>query len=343
MRLIISKDATAGDISSVISLARELTDDPGAVAVETRDGHMVVSVTSNGDPIDPIAFRSLGCIETIDESYLPYRLAIQNATGTERFKIELPSIQATIGGDDFVVMAGPCAVEDETDLLEIARIAVAAGARLLRGGAYKPRTGPYSFQGIGEEGLEMLSRVRNETGLGIITEAMEPATVEKVSGVADIVQIGSRNMQNFPLLKEVGMGTVPVLLKRGMSATLEEWLGAAEYILDGGNPNVILCERGIRTFSRHSRHTLDIGVVPVIHERTHLPIIIDPSHATGAASRVPSMAKAALASGADGLLIEIHPNPERAKSDGFQAITFDQFDKLMDELKKIATALGVGI
>jgi len=257
-----------------------------------------------------------------------------------RSVVEVPFAGASFGTEQFVVMAGPCAVEKEEELFQVAREAKRLGARILRGGAFKPRTSPYSFQGLGREGLELLRRVREEVGIGIVTEAMEPGTVEEVSQVADIVQVGSRNMQNYPLLKAVGRQSKPVLLKRGMSATLEEWLGAAEYILAEGNPNVILCERGIRTFSRHSRHTLDIGVIPAVRERSHLPIVVDPSHATGLSSRVPSMALAALAAGADGLLVEVHPNPKEALSDSFQSLNLKEFAEVMEALGKVAGALG---
>jgi len=344
MHILLKKDSSVSDVGRVFTLASELTGNPAQVSIGLVDGQVSVNVNRVSEPLDPAGLLNLGCIDRIDADEIPYKLAgrspsPQSGESTPRI-IEIPFAHTSIGGDRFVVMAGPCAVENEHDSLEIAHFARQAGASLLRGGAYKPRTSPYSFQGIGDEGLSILSRVRSETGLGIVTEAMEPGTVSRVAEIADIVQIGSRNMHNYPLLKEAGKCGKPVLLKRGMSATLEEWLGAAEYILAGGNPDVILCERGIRTFSRHSRHTLDIGVIPVLRERSSLPVIIDPSHATGAASRVPSMAKAAIAAGADGLLIEIHPDPNRALSDGFQALTFGAFNQLMTELKKIAEATG---
>ena len=239
-----------------------------------------------------------------------------------------------------VVIAGPCSVENEEMIVETARRVKAAGAKFLRGGAYKPRTSPYAFQGHGESALGLLAAAREATGLGIITEVMDTADLEKVAEVADIVQVGARNMQNFSLLKKVGAQDKPVYLKRGMSATIEEWLMAAEYIMAGGNPNVILCERGLRGFDRqYARNTLDLSVVPVLRSLTHLPIAIDPSHGTGKAEYVPSMAMASIAAGADSLMIEVHPNPAKALSDGPQSLTPDRFDHLMQELAVIGKVM----
>jgi len=239
-----------------------------------------------------------------------------------------------------VVIAGPCSVENEEMIVETARRVKAAGAKFLRGGAYKPRTSPYAFQGHGESALGLLAAAREATGLGIITEVMDTADLEKVAEVADIVQVGARNMQNFSLLKKVGAQDKPVFLKRGMSATIEEWLMAAEYIMAGGNPNVILCERGLRGFDRqYARNTLDLSVVPVLRSLTHLPIAIDPSHGTGKAEYVPSMAMASIAAGADSLMIEVHPNPAKALSDGAQSLTPDRFDHLMQELAVIGKVM----
>jgi 3-deoxy-7-phosphoheptulonate synthase len=239
-----------------------------------------------------------------------------------------------------VVIAGPCSVENEEMIVETARRVKAAGAKFLRGGAYKPRTSPYAFQGHGESALGLLAAAREATGLGIITEVMDTADLEKVAEFADIVQVGARNMQNFSLLKKVGAQDKPVFLKRGMSATIEEWLMAAEYIMAGGNPNVILCERGLRGFDRqYARNTLDLSVVPVLRSLTHLPIAIDPSHGTGKAEYVPSMAMASIAAGADSLMIEVHPNPAKALSDGPQSLTPDRFDHLMQELAVIGKVM----
>lgn len=240
-----------------------------------------------------------------------------------------------------VVVAGPCSVENEEMIIAVAQRVKAAGAKFLRGGAFKPRTSPYAFQGHGESALALLAAAREVTGLGIITELMDAADLESLAEVADVIQVGARNMQNFSLLKKVGAQEKPILLKRGMSATIEEWLMAAEYIMAAGNPNVILCERGIRTFDRqYTRNTLDLSAVPVLRSLTHLPIMIDPSHGTGWASLVPSMAMASIAAGADSLMIEVHPNPSKALSDGPQSLTPDRFDQLMQELSVVGKAMG---
>jgi 3-deoxy-7-phosphoheptulonate synthase len=245
-----------------------------------------------------------------------------------------------IGGEELVIMAGPCAVENYDQLQKTAGIVQTAGASILRGGAYKPRTSPYSFLGLGEEGLKLLDQVRAETGLFIVTEVMDARHLEHITGVADILQVGSRNMQNFTLLTEVGKTNKPVLLKRGMMATIQEFLYAAEYIMKEGNKQVILCERGIRTFNDSSRNTLDLGAIPILKRNTHLPVIIDPSHGTGISWMVPAMSKAAVAAGADGLLIEVHHNPDDALSDGGQSLHPDEFRKLMQDLDAIASAVG---
>ncbi|MEI6511847.1 MAG: 3-deoxy-7-phosphoheptulonate synthase [bacterium] len=245
-----------------------------------------------------------------------------------------------IGGNEIVVMAGPCTVESYDQLLDTAKAIKKAGATILRGGAYKPCTSPYSFQGLGKEGLEMLAAAGKETGLKIITEVMDPRNVEMVAEYTDILQIGTRNMQNYDLLKEVGSSQTPVMLKRGMSAKIEEWLYAAEYIILRGNQNVMFCERGIRSFETYTRNTLDLSAVPAIKQLSHLPIIVDPSHGTGRWGMVAPMSKAAIACGADGLIIEVHPDPSHAAKDGAQSLNFDNFEQLMTELKPIATAVG---
>ena len=245
-----------------------------------------------------------------------------------------------VGGSEIVIMAGPCAVESSDQLFRTARSVRTAGANILRGGAFKPRSSPYSFQGLGEDGLKLLYQIRQETGMPVVTEVMDTRQVELVASYADMIQIGSRNMQNYPLLKEAGICRKPVLLKRGMMATIEEYLMAAEYILSHGNEQVILCERGIRTFETSTRNTLDLSAVPVLKRLTHLPVIVDPSHGTGVRWLVPSMAKAAIAVGADGLIMEVHFNPEEALCDGYQSLSLDEFDLLMADLKKIAQAIG---
>lgn len=248
--------------------------------------------------------------------------------------------EVTIGAAELAVMAGPCAVEGEQQLMEAALAVKRCGARILRAGAFKPRTSPYSFQGLEKKGLELLDRVRRETGLLIVTEVMDQFTVAELAECADIVQVGTRNMQNFYLLRELGRIRKPVLLKRGMSATIEEWLMAAEYIAGGGNYEIILCERGIRTFEPYTRNTLDLSAIPLVKQLSHLPVIVDPSHGTGIAGLVPAMCRAAIAAGADGLMVEVHPNPEDALSDGPQSLDPYQFNRLMDQLKGVAQSVG---
>jgi 3-deoxy-7-phosphoheptulonate synthase len=267
-----------------------------------------------------------------------YRLVRRDARG-ERTVVRLRS-GATFGGDEIAICAGPCGVESAEQLDEAARAVAAAGANVLRGGAYKPRTSPYSFQGLGEEALKLLRSAGDRFGLGVVTEVMDPRDVEKVSQYADMLQIGTRNMQNFPLLREVGAARVPVLLKRGLSATVQEWLLAAEYIVLGGNEDVVLCERGVRSFDVATRNLLDISVVPLLEEMTHLPVIVDPSHAMGIARLVPPIAVASVAAGAHGLLIEVHPDPPNALSDGAQSLTCEQFERLMRRLDAIAAVVG---
>jgi len=246
----------------------------------------------------------------------------------------------TIGGEVLVVMAGPCAVETEEQLLEAARAVKAAGATILRGGAFKPSTSPYSFRGLGKDGLDLLAQARQETGMPIITEVMTPQDVELVSRYADILQVGARNMQNFSLLDEVGKTQKPVMLKRGMSATIQEWLLSAEYILVQGNRQVMLCERGIRTFETYTRNTMDISAIPIIKKLSHLPIIADPSHGTGKWHLVTPLSLAAVAAGADGLMIEVHPRPDQALKDGAQSLTFDNFQQLMAQVVPVAASVG---
>jgi 3-deoxy-7-phosphoheptulonate synthase len=248
-----------------------------------------------------------------------------------------------VGGSDIVVIAGPCAVESREQLFETARSVTAGGANILRGGAFKPRSSPYNFQGMGEEGLKLLAEIRKETGLPIVTEVMDTRQMELVASYADMIQIGSRNMQNYPLLKEAGMCRKPVLLKRGMMATVDEFLLAAEYVLHQGNDQVILCERGIRTFETSTRNTLDLSAVPMLKRLSHLPVIVDPSHGTGLRWMVPAMARAAIAVGADGLIMEVHYRPEDALCDGQQSLSLDEFNELMSSLEKIALAVGRNI
>jgi len=265
------------------------------------------------------------------------KLASRTETRKETV-IDLDGVK--VGGDKPAIMAGPCAVESREQLMETARAVRAAGATILRGGAYKPRTSPYSFQGLGEEGLKLMAEAREETGLKIVTEMMGLEQMEPVMKYTDIIQIGARNMQNYPLLSAIGELDKPVMLKRGMSATIREWLLAAEYIMNAGNHQVILCERGIRTFSEKTRNTLDLSSIPLVKELSHLPVIADPSHGTGMKKLVAPMSKAAIACGADGLIVEVHPNPEEALSDGPQSLRPEEFQELMQELSLIDSSLG---
>ena len=283
-------------------------------------------------------------IEQVLRVEVPYKRASRQFRHGEASEVVVNTPQGEVVFSEhhpLVVVAGPCSVENEEMIVETALRVKAAGAKFLRGGAYKPRTSPYAFQGHGESALELLAKARAVSGLGIITEVMDTDDLEKIGEVADVIQVGARNMQNFSMLKKVGAQPKPVLLKRGMAATIEDWLMAAEYILAAGNPNVILCERGIRTFDRqYTRNTLDLSVVPVLRKLTHLPIMIDPSHGVGWSEFVPSMAMVAIAAGTDSLMIEVHPNPAKALSDGPQSLTPDLFDKLMSELAVIGKAVG---
>ncbi len=335
MIIVLRKNATPEQREHIIARIKEA----GLEAhVSQGEERTVIGVVGDDRGTDPGPFEALGGVERIVPILRPYKLASLDFQ-PQRTRINLTP-QTVVGDGGVVVMAGPCAVEDEDQVLSTAVAAKRAGARVLRGGAFKPRTSPYAFQGMGEEGLELLAKARKETGLPVITEVMAPNEVELVARYADILQVGARNMQNYNLLREVGRSQKPVLIKRALSGTLEELCLAAEYVLAQGNRSVMLCERGIRTFERATRNTLDLSAVPVLREWTHLPVIVDPSHGTGKRSLVSSMALAAVAAGADGLLIEVHPNPERAKSDGPQSLTFDLLDGLMRDVRKVAEALG---
>ncbi|MBF2076497.1 MAG: 3-deoxy-7-phosphoheptulonate synthase [Synechococcales cyanobacterium C42_A2020_086] len=305
----------------------------------------VIGLVGDTVDLDPLQLQDMSVwIEQVLRVEKPFKRVSREYRHGEASEVTVPTPNATVTFSEHhpvVVVAGPCSVENEAMIIETAQRVKAAGAQFLRGGAYKPRTSPYAFQGHGESALELLAAARAASGLGIITEVMDTADLDRIAEVADVLQVGARNMQNFSLLKKVGAQDKPVLLKRGMSATIEEWLMAAEYILAAGNPNVILCERGIRTFDRqYARNTLDLAVIPVLRSLTHLPIMIDPSHGTGKAEYVPSMAMAAVAAGTDSLMIEVHPNPAKALSDGPQSLTPDRFDQLMQELAVIGHAVG---
>jgi len=276
-------------------------------------------------------------VERVVPILAPFKIA---STEVKKDRTVVTSLGLTVGGQQIGVIAGPCSVESRQQILEVAHIVKEAGAAALRGGAFKPRTSPYSFQGLKETGLQLMAEARDETGLAVVTEVMAPEHVPLVAKYADIMQVGARNMQNYPLLEAVGESGLPVLLKRGPSATMEEFLLAAEYILKTGNTQVMLCERGIRTFEDHTRYTLPLATVPYLHQTTHLPVVVDPSHGTGKASLVATMARAAVAAGADGLIVEVHPDPEKALSDGFQALTPAAFRQMMAECRKVAVAVG---
>lgn len=305
---------------------------------------VVIALIGETADLDPPRIQELSpWIEQVLRVEVPYKRASRQFRHGQASEVVVNTPQGDVVFGEhhpLVVVAGPCSVENEEMIVETALRVKAAGAKFLRGGAYKPRTSPYAFQGHGESALELLATARKVSGLGIITEVMDTEDLEKIGQVADVIQVGARNMQNFSMLKKVGAQPKPVLLKRGMAATIEDWLMAAEYILAAGNPHVILCERGIRTFDRqYTRNTLDLSVVPVLRKLTHLPIMIDPSHGVGWSEFVPAMAMAAIAAGTDALMIEVHPNPAKALSDGPQSLTPDAFDQLMSELAVIGQAV----
>jgi 3-deoxy-7-phosphoheptulonate synthase len=303
-------------------------------------GRTAIGITGNSGAVDLGVLESMaGVIECIPVTK-PYKLVSRDVKEENSIiKIATPSGEVLVGGPHVAMVAGPCAVETEEQSFAIAQQLKATGVRLFRGGAYKPRTSPYSFQGLGLQGLQILSQVRKQFGFGIVTEAIDNESLDLVEEYADVIQIGARNMQNFSLLKRAGRTKRPILLKRGMSATLDEFLMAAEYILSEGNYNVMLCERGVRTFSDFSRNTLDLAVVPAVQKRSHLPILVDPSHGTGKRHKVLPLSRAAVAVGADGLLVEVHHEPEKALSDGIQSILPEEFAKLVEEVRQIAQVL----
>lgn len=336
MIIVMKKGASKEELAEVKKRIRELGYKPHVIHGETRN--VVGAVGDERGKAVLQSMESMPGVENVVPILKPYKLA------SKEVKPELSTVEiapgVTIGGDSLIVMAGPCSVESEEQILETAHAVKAAGAKILRGGAFKPRTSPYSFQGMEEEGLKLLALAREETGLPIITEVVNPRDVELVAKYADIMQVGARNVQNFALLKMLGKLDKPILLKRGMATTIQEYLMSAEYILSEGNRRVILCERGIRTFETATRNTLDISAVPVLREQTHLPVMVDPSHATGHASLVPSMCYAAVAAGCDGLIVEVHPHPEVAASDGPQSLRPADFQAMMLKLAEFAKVAG---
>lgn len=342
MIVVMKPEAPAEEIDRLSAEFREMGLTPEKIVGKHKT---VLGLVGETAEMDALQLQDLSpWIEQVLRVEKPYKRVSKEYRHGEPSEVVVPTPNGRVTFSAFaplVVVAGPCSVENETMIVETARRVKAAGAKFLRGGAFKPRTSPYAFQGHGESALELLQAAKDATGLGIITEVMDAADLEKICEVTDIVQVGARNMQNFSLLKKVGAQDKPVLLKRGMSATIDEWLMAAEYILAAGNPNVILCERGIRTFdNQYARNTLDLAVIPVLRSLTHLPIMIDPSHGTGKSEYVPSMAAAAIAAGTDSLMIEVHPNPSKALSDGPQSLTPERFDRLMQELSIIGNAVN---
>jgi 3-deoxy-7-phosphoheptulonate synthase len=332
--VVMRAQATEEDIARVCQKIESFGFRPHIIPGAQRTA---IGITGNPGPLDRAEFEDLpGVAEAIPVSK-PYKL-VSREVKPENTVVKIAGVG--VGGPELVLCAGPCSVESREQILTAARAVKAAGAHLLRGGAYKPRTSPYAFQGLGEQGLKLLAEARAETGLGVVTEAIDVETFDLVEEYADCVQIGARNMQNFSLLRRAGRSRRPILLKRGMSSTLDEFLMAAEYILSEGNYQVILCERGVRTFADHTRNTLDLSVVPAVQRLSHLPITVDPSHGTGKRDKVHPMALAAVAAGAAGLIVEVHPNPDRALSDGFQSLYPEQFQELAEECREIAELLA---
>jgi 3-deoxy-7-phosphoheptulonate synthase len=334
MLVVMQGHATPGEIERVLNSIAAMGLTPHPMPGPTRTA---IGITGNTQAVDPRTLEVLPGVSELIRVTKPYKLASREMHRHDTV-IRLP--QGTIGGPAPVVIAGPCSVENEAMILKTAEWLASRGVPFLRAGAFKPRTSPYAFQGMGVEGLEILRKARAATGIGIVTELMDTDHADAVEETADIIQIGARNMQNFSLLRRVSKARKPVLLKRGMSATLEEWLMSAEYVLSGGNYQVILCERGVRTFSDHSRNTLDLSVIPPARALSHLPILVDPSHGTGKRDHVPPMSLAALAAGAHGLMIEVHPEPDRALSDGAQSLDFAGFERLLEQLRNLAGHLG---
>jgi 3-deoxy-7-phosphoheptulonate synthase len=338
MLVVMAHDATAKDVDRVVSIIKEMGYEARPMPGAQRTA---VGLVGNDGRVDASRIEALPGVAQIIHVTQPYK-QVSREWRAENTVVELaPGV--TIGGDSVIVIGGPCSVESEEQILAAARIVKAAGGTALRGGAFKPRSSPYSFQGLGKKGLELLARARKETGLPIVTEAMDSEGAQIVAEVADCIQIGARNMQNYSLLKTVGKMNKPILLKRGMAATINDMLLSAEYILAEGNEKVILCERGVRSFDPAARNMLDLTAIPIVHRLSHLPIIADPSHGTGLRDKVIPMARAAVAAGADGVIIEVHPEPDKALSDGAQSLYPNQFVQLIGELRAVAAAIGRSI
>ena len=329
MLIVMKADATDHQIQAVVRIIEGLGYKPHPMPGATRTA---IGITGNQGSVDPSHFETLpGVAEAIRVSK-PYKL-ISLDLRPEKTIVRVGD--AAIGGDELAIIAGPCAIESRNQAFAVAETVRRSGARFFRGGAFKPRTSPYAFQGLGEEGLRILAEIRDAYGLKIVTEALDESGVDLVERYADVIQIGARSMQNFSLLRRVGRSSLPVLLKRGLSATLDEWLLAAEYVMAEGNYQVILCERGIRTFAQHTRNTLDLAAIPAVRRISHLPVIVDPSHGTGKNFMVTPLARAGVAVGADGLIVEVHDQPDQALSDGAQALTLQQYEQLVSEVRAI--------
>jgi 3-deoxy-7-phosphoheptulonate synthase len=334
MLIMMKSNATAEQIDAVCDRVKELGLTPNQIPGAVR---LAIGITGNKGALDPALFNRLPGVQDAVPVSRPYKLVSREVKPDDTV-VEVGNTR--IGGGALTVMAGPCSVESREQVMSTARHVREHGATVLRGGAFKPRTSPYDFQGLREEGLQLLAEAREETGMPVITEVKDTETLPLVAKYADILQIGARNMQNFSLLEAVGNLGKPVMLKRGLSSTVKEWLMAAEYIVSRGNYQVILCERGIRTFETMTRNTLDLGIVPLLRDITHLPVVVDPSHGSGVARAVTPLARAAVATGVDGVMVEVHPDPEKALSDGPQALTFEMFSDMMDQLTRVGAAIG---
>ena len=334
MLIVMKADATERDVAEVERVITEMGYRPHTMPGASRTA---IGITGNDKPVDVTRFETLHGVAEAIRVTKPYKLVTLDLR-PEKTVVKVGD--AEIGGEGLAIIAGPCAVENREQLFAVAEAVRRSGARFFRGGAFKPRTSPYAFQGLGEEGLRLLAEVREAFGLKIVTEAVDEASADLVDKYADVFQVGARNMQNFSLLKRAGRSRLPVLLKRGLSATVDEWLLAAEYIMAEGNYNIVLCERGVRTFAQHTRNTLDLAAVPAVQRISHLPVVVDPSHGTGKNHMVTPLARAAVAVGADGLIIEVHNQPERALSDGAQSLTLEQYEQLAQEVRAIHDAIA---
>ena len=329
MLVVMDQKATPHQVDAVVKTIESLGYATRAIPGGQR---VAIGILNNPGPVDPSPFLALPGVKDAIAVTRPYKLVSREFQAEDTI-VRVGSV--AVGNSRLTVMAGPCAVESETQAMTIARLVQNAGAHVFRGGAFKPRTSPYTFQGLGEQGLEILARVRRETGLPVVTEVVDTDTFDRVEEAVDLIQIGTRNMQNFSLLRRAGRARKPILLKRGMAATIDEWLMAAEYILEGGNSQVILCERGVHTFAHHSRNTLDLSAVAVVRKESHLPVIVDPSHAAGRRDQVIPLSRAAVAVGAHGILVEVHHAPEKAMSDGAQSLYPHQFEALCRQIRAI--------